>query len=121
MEFNIEKLTKHDRDIYEKMTDTEKEKFEKTWVLMEQQKQRLTQYMNASKERNQREKKVQAEKERKERTHRLIERGAILEKTIKDPEDFTNEELQQILIHIMQAPSVASFIENMRNKKSSIP
>ena len=121
MEFNVEKLTKRDRDVYEKMTDSEKEKFEKTWLMMEQQKLRLTQYMNASKERNQRERKVQAEKERKERTHRLIERGAILEKFINNPEDFSNEDILYILSQVFQQKSVVSFIEQMRKKKSSTP
>jgi hypothetical protein len=121
MEFNIENLNKRDREVYEKMTPSEKERFEHTWLMMEQQKLRLTQYMNASKERNQREKKVQAEKERKERTHRLIERGAMLEASIKDPEDFSNEDIQHILKSVMSTRTVVDYIEKMRFKKPSAP
>ena len=35
--------------------------------------------------------------ERNMRTHRLIERGAILEKMIKEPESFTNEQIQKLI------------------------
>ena len=116
MEFDIEKLNKKDRKAYEEMNDSEKVKFEKAWIQMESQKLRLFQYMNASKERNNREKKVQAEKERKERTHRLIERGAILEAYIKDPMDFTNDEIKQIVSRVMHAESVVEYIEKIREK-----
>ena len=115
MEFDVMKLSKKDRATYEVMTDPEKERFAKTWLQMENQKLRLCQYMRATKERNNREKKVFAEKERKERTHRLIERGAILESNIKDPLDFTSEQIGTIVSAVMRSPNVAAFIEDIRN------
>ena len=116
MEFDKEKLNKKDRMAYEAMNNTEKEKFEKTWVQLETQKLRLLQYMRASKERFNREKKALAEKERKERTHRLIERGAILEAYIHGSEDFSNEDIKDIVSRVMQAPSVIEYIEKTRKK-----
>lgn len=41
--------------------------------------------------------------ERKKRTRRLIERGAILESVIGNATDFTNEQIQALLIEVFQA------------------
>ncbi len=117
MEFDINKLNKKDRAVYEVMTEAEKAKFEHTWVQLESQKLRLLQYKRASKERNNREKKLLAEKERKERTHRLIERGAILEYYINDPEDFSNDEIQTIVQNVMTQETVINYIEKIRARK----
>ena len=117
MEFDINILNKKDRAIYEVMTESEKAKFEHTWVQLESQKLRLLQYKRASKERNNREKKLLAEKERKERTHRLIERGAILEHYINDPEDFSNDEIQTIVQNVMTHETVINYIEKIRARK----
>mgnify|MGYP003047318506 CR=1 FL=1 len=46
-------------------------------------------------------------KERKKRTHRLIERGAILESVLKEigpPENMTNEQVQEILYFALLNP-----------------
>ena len=42
----------------------------------------------------------ESEEKRKKRTKRLIERGAILESVIGNAEDFSNEQLQALLIEI---------------------
>ena len=114
--FDIGRLNKKDQTVYEAMTDAEKASFEKTWILLEEQKLRLSQKKNAAKERASREKKALAVKERKERTHRLIDRGAILEANIKDPIDFSNDEIKEIVEHTMQTQFMRGFIEEVRNR-----
>lgn len=52
--------------------------------------------------------------ERKKRTRRLIERGAILESVIGNAEDFTNEQIQALLIEIFSADFVRAKVENLR-------
>ena len=42
------------------------------------------------------------EQDRKDRTHRLIERGAILESLIDEPETFTNEQIKTFLEKTIQ-------------------
>ncbi len=114
--FDINKLNKSDRKVYDAMTDSEKKSFETTWVLLEEQKARLAQKKNASKERAAREKKALADKERKERNHRLIERGAILEANIKDPLDFSNDEIKEIVEKTFQSDYMRKFIEGVRSR-----
>ena len=97
IKFDYEKLNKDDKKIYDAMTDSEKAQFEKTWIMIETQKARLLQQKNKSKERNRREQKILSDKLRKERTHRLIERGAILESFLRDPEKMSNEQIKSLL------------------------
>ena len=55
-------------------------------------------------------------KERKKRTHRLIERGAILESVLKEivlPESMTNEQVQEILYFALLNPDVVTYITEM--------
>ncbi|MDB2010811.1 MULTISPECIES: DUF3847 domain-containing protein [Lachnospiraceae] len=55
-------------------------------------------------------------KERKQRTHRLIERGAILESAINEicPADkFSNEDIQKIVYYAILAPSTIDYIAKM--------
>ena len=55
-------------------------------------------------------------KERKQRTHRLIERGAILESAINEicPDDkFSNEDMQKIVYYAILAPSTIDYIAKM--------
>jgi len=112
--FNFEQLNKSEQKIYLAMTDSEKQNFERTWVQLEMCKLKLTQQKNASQMRTAREKKALAEKERKERTHRLIERGAILESLIENPLDFSNEEIKVLLEKILSSETVRWQIEQMR-------
>lgn len=56
----------------------------------------------------------QKKEERKKRTKRLIERGAILESVIGNAEDFTNEQIQTLLIEIFSADFVRAKVEKLR-------
>ena len=56
----------------------------------------------------------QKQDERKKRTKRLIERGAILESIIGNAEDFSNEQLQTLLIEIFSSESVRAKVKNFR-------
>ena len=52
-------------------------------------------------------------KERKQRTHRLIERGAILESVIREvqePDQFSNDQLQKILWFALLSPESIQYI-----------
>ena len=51
---------------------------------------------------------------RKKRTKRLIERGAILESVISSAEDFSNEQLQALLIEIFSSEFAKGKIKNFR-------
>ena len=57
--FDYEKLNKDDKKIYDAMTDSERQAFEKTWIMIETQKTKLVQQKNKSKERNRREQRIQ--------------------------------------------------------------
>ena len=56
----------------------------------------------------------QKQAERKKRTKRLIERGAILENVIGNADDFSNEQLQALLIEIFSSESVRAKVKNFR-------
>lgn len=56
----------------------------------------------------------QKQAERKKRTKRLIERGAILESVIGNAEDFSNEQLQALLIEIFSSEFAKGKIKNFR-------
>lgn len=56
----------------------------------------------------------QKQAERKKRTKRLIERGAILESIIGNAEDFSNDQLQTLLIEIFSSESVRAKVKNLR-------
>ncbi len=114
IEFDISKLNKSDRKAYDAMSESEKKSFESTWVKIEELKAKQIQNKNASKERAAREKKALAEKERKERNHRLIERGAILEASIKNPLDFSNEEIKEIVEKALKTDTIQSYITEIR-------
>ena len=53
--------------------------------------------------------------ERKKRTKRLIERGAILESVLGNTEDFSNEQIQSLLIEIFSSESVRAKVEYLRS------
>lgn len=61
----------------------------------------------------------QKKEERKKRTRRLIERGAILESVIGNAEDFTNEQIQALLIDIFSSGNVKSKIEQIREQDAN--
>ena len=51
---------------------------------------------------------------RKERTRRLIQRGAILEQYLMEPEKLTNEEVGEIVKYAFSTPYVKDFIRGFR-------
>ena len=61
----------------------------------------------------------QKQAEQKKRTKRLIERGAILESVIGNAEDFSNEQLQAILIEIFSSEFAKGKIKNFREHTAS--
>ena len=60
----------------------------------------------------------QKKEERKQRTKRLIERGAILESVISNATDFTNEQIQALLIDVFSNPNVNYKIEQIRGQNA---
>lgn len=55
-------------------------------------------------------------KERKQRAHRLIERGAILESAINEicpAENLNNQQVQDIVYYAILAPSTITYISKM--------
>ena len=54
---------------------------------------------------------------RKERTHRLITRGAYLEKLLIEPELFTDEEVFSFLDYALKTPYVKEALEKRLNEK----
>lgn len=112
--FDYSKLNRNDKRCYDAMTDSEKQSFERIWVNIETQKARLVQQKNLSRERANRDHKILAEKERKARNHRLIERGAILEAYIRNPLDFTNEQIKDIVSKFFLSEQVKQYIEGIR-------
>ena len=56
----------------------------------------------------------QKQAERKKRTKRLIERGAILESVIGNADNFSNEQLQTLLIEIFSSESAMAKVKNLR-------
>lgn len=114
--FDYSKLTKADKKIYDAMNSSERVKYESIWIQIEKLKIKQVQQKNASKERTIRDKKLLAEKERKERTHRLIERGAILESFIDNPTDFSNDEIKEMMKKTMTTSFMKNFIEEIRKR-----
>ena len=109
IKFDVERLNQKDRKIYDKMTDYEKRAFERTWILIETNKVRLEQEKRRAMERDRRVQKDLSEKARKERTHRLIERGAIAEKFLS--ETLTNDEFMDVFKEIFALEEVKRVVE----------
>ena len=62
-------------------------------------------------------KKQIAELQRKERNHRLIVRGAYLEKLFREPEILTDEDVFKILEHAFGTPYVREHLTDFLAKK----
>ncbi|MDO5398827.1 MAG: DUF3847 domain-containing protein [bacterium] len=58
--------------------------------------------------------------ERKKRTRRLIERGAILESVIGNATDFSNEQIQTLLIEIFAVDFVRAKAEKLRQSTEGV-
>ena len=61
--------------------------------------------------------KLANEKERKRRNHRLIQRGLIVERVIKNPLIFTNEEIEELLNISTHTEEYRQAYEEMINGK----
>lgn len=109
--FNPEKLNKEDRKIFDMMTEFEKQNFERTWLMIETQKEKLRQQKTKSKERNRREQKENAIRQRRERTHRLIERGALIESFIDGAEECSNEVIKNLLIELFNTSEAEAILK----------
>lgn len=55
--------------------------------------------------------------ERKIRTHRLVERGAILESLLEQPEQYTNEQIKGLLETALQTPQAQEFLRQTQKPK----
>lgn len=51
---------------------------------------------------------------RKERTRRLIQRGAILEQYLVEPENLTNEEVSEIVKYAFNTPYVREYMKEIK-------
>ena len=92
---NLEKIRQESKEIKDKIDDTE----ERLRQLKNQEKKIL---------------KQDIVKKRKERTHRLITRGAILESFIENSEELTDEEIKILL---EEAIKTKEFKETLRLMK----
>ena len=88
----LEQIRQESKEIKDKIDDTE----ERLRQLKNQEKKIL---------------KQDIEKRRKERTHRLITRGAILESLIENAEELTDEEIKNLL---EEATKTKEFKETLR-------
>lgn len=55
--------------------------------------------------------------ERKARTHRLIERGAILESLLEQSERYSNEQIKDLLETALQTPQAREFLRRTEVQK----
>ena len=63
--------------------------------------------------------KLANEKERKRRNHRLIQRGLIVERVVKNPLMFTNEEIEELLKVATDTEEYRQAYEEMINGKDT--
>ena len=61
------------------------------------------------------------EQDRKDRTHRLIERGAILESLIENPETFTNDQIKAFLEKTIQTPFANKILTQFKGNNTAEP
>lgn len=54
--------------------------------------------------------------ERKARTHRLVERGAILESLLEQPEQYENEQIKVLLEIALRTPQAQEFLRRSRKE-----
>ena len=55
--------------------------------------------------------------ERKIRTHRLLERGAILESLLEQPEQYTNEQIKGLLETVLRTTQAQEFLRRTEKPK----
>ncbi len=59
----------------------------------------------------------QKNEERKARTHRLIERGAILESFLEQPEQYENEQIKGLLAIALRSVQAQDYLRKIRKEK----
>ncbi|HEP4743792.1 TPA: DUF3847 domain-containing protein [Streptococcus pyogenes] len=91
----LEQIRKESKEIKNKIDDTE----ERLRQLKNQEKKIL---------------KQDIEKRRKERTHRLITRGAILESLVENAEELTDEEIKILLEEAIKTKEFKETLKLMR-------
>ena len=82
------------------------EKLEAAKTELEQSENRLNLLLNRKRD-----------AERKERTHRLIECGAVLESVLKGSENLTSEQLQSLLLEVFSLPEVKAYLQSHNTDK----
>ncbi len=88
----------------EKSLEQMKKEYEKTTVLLEQEKRKMLRLKNR-----------QAYLEsgsRKQRTHRLITHGAAIESIVPQTKELTETEFYSLMESILNLPQAASFIQS---------
>ena len=78
IEFDFAKLSDKEKKVYLEMTDREREAYRKAWVNVETQREKL----KAKSAKIRKLESAHNERARKERTHHLIEVGAVVEKSV---------------------------------------
>ncbi len=116
--FDVEQLNQKDRKVYNAMSEYEKKMYESAWINLQNTRLRMEQMKNHSKERNRREAQILSERQRKERTHRLIERGAMFESFFEVPESLSNYECMKILKELFSSVTGRKVLE--RYQKAEI-
>ena len=79
--------------------------------------EQITQLMNRKKQEMQKHKQA----ERKARDHRLIQRGAILESLIPNPEIYTNDEIKVFLKKTVGSSFAKRVLAELKPAKSQCP
>lgn len=59
----------------------------------------------------------QKSEERKARTRRLIERGAILESFLEQPEQYENEQIKGLLMIALRSEQAQEYLRKIRKEK----
>ena len=115
--FDIDVLTVRDRKIYDAMNDQEKKAYQKIWIEIQDNKLKLKQLSNASKSRLRREFYTASRKERRERAHRLIEHGALMEAYFDGLSKMNPAEVKEVVQTAASCDIVQAAIQGIQNRK----
>ena len=115
--FDAEQLTSRDRKVYDAMNEHEQQVFQRIWIQIEEQKRKLKQLSNASKSRIRREFYSNSKRERKERAHRLIERGAMMEAYIDGLSSMNNDEVKEVVQTAASSDLVQAAVLGIQRRK----
>ena len=115
--FDVNALTAKERKLFNAMNDQEKESYQKLWIRIQEYRRRLKQLGNASKSRIHREIYSSSKKERKERAHRLIERGAIMEAYIDGLSRMNSDEVKEVIQTAASNGDVQAVVQSIQSRK----